>query len=85
MYPTGLRRGLFYTTAKVHKLQKGEGLNELTIWPIIFHNGTVTYETVKFLNTLLALLGKSDSSIFDKKAFINQVKGQRIPKGYTMI
>ena len=85
MYPTGLRWGLFYTTGKVHKLQKGEGLNELTIWPIISHNGTVTYETAKFLNTLLALLEKSDCSIFDKKAFVNQVKGQRIPKGYKMI
>ena len=29
-YPTGSRPGLFYTTAKVHKLQNGEGLNELT-------------------------------------------------------
>ena len=29
MYPTGSRPGLFYTTAKVHKLQNGEGLNEL--------------------------------------------------------
>ena len=25
MYPTGSRPGLFYTTAKVHKLQSGEG------------------------------------------------------------
>ena len=29
-YPTGSRPGFFYTTAKVHKLQNGEGLNELT-------------------------------------------------------
>ena len=29
MYPTGSRPGLFYTTAKVHKLQIGETLNEL--------------------------------------------------------
>ena len=31
MYPTGSRPGLFYTTAKVHKLQNGVGLNELTM------------------------------------------------------
>ena len=29
MYPTGSRPGLFYTTAKVYKLQSGEGFNEL--------------------------------------------------------
>ena len=28
MYPTGSRPDLFYTTAKVHNLQCGEGLNE---------------------------------------------------------
>ena len=45
MYPTGSRPGLFYTTAKVLKLQKGEGLNELTIQPITSNIGTATYET----------------------------------------
>ena len=54
MYPTGSRPGLFYTTAKVHKLQSGEGLNELTMRPIISNIGTGTYETAKFLNCLLA-------------------------------
>ena len=29
MHPKGSRPGLFYTTAKVHKLQIGETLNEL--------------------------------------------------------
>ena len=54
MYPTGLRRGLVYTKPKMHKLQRGEGLNELTMRPIISNIGTGTYETAKFLNSLLA-------------------------------
>ena len=35
LYPPGSRPGLFYRTVKVHKLGKGEGLNELTMRPII--------------------------------------------------
>ena len=35
IYPIGSRAGLFYTIAKVHKLQGGEGLNELTMRPKI--------------------------------------------------
>ena len=53
--------------------------------PIISNIGTATYETAKFLNSLLAPLGKSDRSILNTRAFVNQVKGQRIPDGYKMI
>ena len=42
MYLTGSRPDLFYTTAKVHKLQSGEGLNELTMRPTISNIGTAT-------------------------------------------
>ena len=85
MYPTGSRPGLFYTTAKVHKFQNGEGLSELTIRPIISNIGTATHETAKFLNSLFAPLGKSDSSNLNTEAFVNQVKDQRIPEGYKVI
>ena len=84
IYPTGSKPGLFYTTAKVHKLQNEEG-NELTMRPIISNIVTATYETAKFLNSLLALLGKSDRSILNTDTFVNQLKGQRIPEGYKMI
>ena len=69
----------------VLKLQNGEGLYELTMWPIIFNIGTATYETAKLSNSLLATMGKSDPSILNIEAFVNQVKGQRIPEGYKMI
>ena len=52
---------------------------------IISNIGTATYETAKFLNSLLAPLGKSDRSILNTEAFVNQVKGQRIPEAYKMM
>ena len=85
MYPTGSKPGLFYTTAKVHKLQSGERLNELKMRPIVSNDGTATYETAKFLNSLLAPLGKSDRSLLNTEAFVKQVKGQRIPEDCKMI
>ena len=85
LYPTDSRPGLFYGTAKVHKLGKGEGLNELTMRPIISNIGTATYETAKYLNSLLAPLGKSDHSLLNTESFIKDINGQRIPDGYQMI
>ena len=83
MYPTVSRPGLFYTTAKVHKLQSGERLDELTMRPIVSNVWTATYETAKFLKSLLAPSGKSERSV--KSAFVKQVKDQRIPEDYKMI
>ena len=85
MYPTGSRPGLFYGTAQVHKLGKGEGLNELTMRPIISNIRTATYDTAKYLNSLLAPLGKTDCSLLNTESFIKDIKGQRIPDGYQMI
>ena len=85
LYPTGSRPGLFYGTAKVHKLGKGEGLNELTMRPIISNIGTATYETAKYLNSLLAPLGKSDHSLLNTESFIKDINRQRIPDSYQMI
>ena len=85
MYPKDSRPGLFYTTAKVHKLQNGEKLNEQTMRPITSNTGTASYETAKFLNSLLAPLGKSDRSILNTESCVNQIKVQKIPEGYKMI
>ena len=82
LYPTVSRPGLFYGTAKVHKLGKGEGLNELTMRLIISNIGTATYETAKYLNSLLAPLGKSERSLINTETFIKYIKGQKIPDGY---
>ena len=50
LYPTGSRPGLFYGTLKVLKVKQQEGLDRLTMRPIIFNIGTATYETAKYFN-----------------------------------
>ena len=85
LYPTGSRPGLFYGTAKVHKLQGNQGLNELTVRPIISNIGTATYETAKYLNNLLSPPGKSQHTVPNSKKLVEETKEERIPIGYKMI
>ena len=82
---TGSRPGLFYGTAKVHKLQGNQRLNELTVKPIISKIGTATYETAKYLNNLLSPLGKSQHTVFNSKELFEKIKAEIIPIGYKMI
>ena len=74
MYPTGSKPGLFYSTGKVHQLKIGEGLKELTVRPTISNIGTATYETAKYLNTLLTPLTKSQYNILSTDDFIQKIK-----------
>ena len=63
-----LRSGLFYGTAKVHKLQQQQQeqrLEELKMRPIISNIGTATYEIAKYLNKLLTQLNKSEYYILN--------------------
>ena len=83
--PTGSKLGLFYGTAKVHKLKIVEGLKELTVRPITSNIGTATYETAKYLNTLLTTLTKSKYNIFSTGDFIQKLKSERIHKGFKII
>ena len=85
LYPAGSRPSLLYGTAKVHNLGKGKGLNELTMRPIISNIVTATYETAKYLNSLLTPLGKWERSLLNTETFIKHIKSQRIPDGYQMI
>ena len=85
LYPTGSKPGLFYGTAKVHKLKIGDGLKELNVRPIISNIGTATYETAKYPNTLLTPLTKSQYNILSTGDFIQKIKSERIPKGFEMI
>ena len=80
MYTTGSKPGLFYGTAKVQKLKMCEGLKEVTVRPIISNIGTATYETAKYLNTLLTPLTKSQYNILSTDDFIQKIKSERIPK-----
>ena len=68
----------------MHKLKIGEGLKELTVRPIISNIGTATYETAKYLNTLLTLLTKSQYNILSKEDLIQKIKSENILKGFKM-
>ena len=85
LYPTGSRPRSFHETAKVHKLGKGEDLNELTIRSIFSNIETATYETAKYLNSLLSLIGKSERELVNTETFIKHIKGQRIRDDSQMI
>ena len=85
LYTTGSRAGLFYGTGKVHKLQGSQGVNELTVRPIIFNIGTADYETAKYMDNLLSPLGKSQHAVLNSKEFVEEIKAERIRIGYKMI
>ena len=85
LYHTGSRPGLFYGTAKVHKLQSNQGLNELTVRPMLSNIGTATCETAKYLNNLLSPLRKSQHTVLNSKEFVEKIKVEIIPIGYKMI
>ena len=44
-----------------------------------------TYNTAKYLASLLALLAKSDDTIINTPDFINRLKKQRIPREYKKL
>ena len=85
LYPTSLKLGSSFGTAKVHKLKEGEGVHKLTLRPIIPNLGTATYETARYLVELLAPLGKYKHPISNTKDFITRLKTERIPKTFKMI
>ena len=47
--------------------------------------GTATYETAKYLNSLLAPLGKSECSPLNTETFVKHIKGQRMPDVHQII
>ena len=53
IYPKSSRPGLFYGTAKLHRLKENDTVENLPLRPIISNVGTATYKTAKYLTTLL--------------------------------
>ena len=53
IYPTSSKPGLFYETAKTHKLKEREGVDKLTLRPIICNIGTAAYEIARYLTESL--------------------------------
>ena len=76
LYPTECYPGKFYGKAKVHKLSTNS-VNDLTLRPIVYNIGTATYKMVKYLDSLLAPLSKSEFTINNIKEFVNTSKNKR--------
>ena len=81
IYPKSSRPGLFYGTAKLHKLKENDTVESLPLRPIISNEGTATYKTAKYLATLLLLLTSSESIL---KIVTNLPKVLRTQKFQTV-
>ena len=68
LYQTGSYPGKFYGNAKVHKLSTNNTDN-LTLGPIVSNIDSTTYETAKYLASLLAPLNKAEFTIKNTKEF----------------
>ena len=85
LYPTSSIPGSFYAIAKVHKLKEREGIDKLTLRPIISNIGTTTYEIARYLAELFPPLGKSKHTVSNAKDFISRLKTKRIQKWFKMV
>ena len=84
-YPKSSRPGLFYGTAKLHKLKENDTVENLPVRPIVSNVGTATYKTAKHLATLLSPLTSSQYNIKNSYQFVKSIKNTKIPTGYKMI
>ena len=85
LHPPGSKTGAFYCTLKVHKLRQGEGIEQLTLWPIISNIGTATYEVAKYLARLLSPLAKFEFTVQSTKQFVDNLHTETLPVNYSMI
>jgi len=86
LYPTGSRPGMFYGTAKVHKLKDNStNVEDLPIRPIVSSIGTATYETSKYLANLLAPLAKSKYTVDSTKEFVERMKEKSIDEEFELV
>ena len=69
VYPTGSSPGKLYGTAKIHKIDTNEKVNDLPIRPIISNIETATYHLAKYLAHLLKPLSESQYTVKNTKAF----------------
>ena len=83
IYPTSSRPGLFYGTAKVHKLP--ENLKNVDELPIVSSIGTSTYEISKYLAKLLAPLAKSKYTVYNTKDFVSRLRDRSIEEDFDLV
>ena len=85
LYPTGSCPGIFYGTAKIHKIPVNGNIHYLPIRPIVSNINTATYNLAKYLTKLLAPLRESEYIIKSTKDFIGKVISKEVPDGYQMV
>ena len=86
LYPSGSRPGLFYGTAKMHKLpEDSKNVDNLPVRPIVSSIGTATYETSKYLANLLAPLAKSKYTVDSSKEFISRIRDKTINEEFELV
>ena len=66
-------------------MKVGEGLEKLSLRPIVSNIGTATCETAKYLAKFLSPLGQSNYSIVNTADFIKRLRKEKIPRNYKMI
>ena len=79
------RPGLFYGTEKLQKLKENDTVENLPLRSIISNVGTATYETAKYLVTLLSPLTSSEYNIKNSYEFVKSIQNTKIPNGCKMI
>ena len=82
IYPKSSRPGLFYGTAKLHKLKENDNVENLPLRPIVSNVRAATYETARYLATFLSPTTLSKYNSFE---LIKSIKNIKIPTGYKMI
>ena len=85
LYPTGSSPGKFYGTAKIHKLQPNQGVDELPLRPIISNIHTATYELARYLAKVLSPLSQSDYTVSSSKEFTEIIKLKSIPDNHRLV
>ena len=59
--------------------------DDLTLRSIVSNFGTATYETAKYLGSLLTSLRKSEFIINNTNEFVKYIQKQKVPDGYKMV
>ena len=85
LYPTGSSPGKFYGTAKIHKLQPNQGIDELPLRPIISNINTATYELTRYLAKALSSLSQSDYTVSSSKVFTEIIKLKSILDNHKLV
>ena len=85
LYPTGSCAGIFYGTAKIHKLPPDGNISNLPLRPIISNIGTASYQLAKYLAQLLSPLTRSRYTVNRTKGLLVKIKNEKVPQNCNMV